>query len=421
MKLTDEEKRILDGGKGDIARRCMEFLVNYGEAVGAERLIDIDGTVTVHPGTFWVHHYAFSENELWELVERGEKFKVPVFADKCTLPGFIFDGYEDCGVEPFNSSYFRDKCFKSLEPWIRLGMVPIFSCAGYLVSSYLPRPRQHCAWVESSAIPWANAILGARTNFDGCFQVAYIGKVPCHGFHLDENRKATIVIRCDSQLSTYLDYELFGWVVGEICGLEVPAMVGIGNPNMSQLVRMNSTLNLGGQVQMYHIVGITPEAPTLEVALGGKRPKLEAVITKKDLRQAYLRINAATSREVDFVYLGCPHYNIVDLQKVARILEGKKCKVPLWVMTNPATFKIGELMGIRDIIQAAGGALLSGTCPGLLGGKMPPARVMATDSAKQAYYITGFAYSEPLQVWYGSMEDCLEAAITGKWPQRKAL
>ena len=212
-----------------------------------------------------------------------------------------------------------------------------------------------------------------------------------------------------------MDYDLLGWAVGEAVGLEVPALAGIGKPTTSQLVKMNSTLNTGGNVRMYHIPGMTPEAPTLEAAFRGKKPERTLTLNRDDLKRVYELINYATSDTVDFVYLGCPHYNIFELQKAAVLLEGKRCKAGLWVMTNPLTYKAAELMGIKETIRKAGGVLLSGTCPGLLRGEMPEAAVMATDAAKQNYYITGFKHPKKFDVWYGTMEDCIEAAVSGKW------
>ncbi len=413
MELTDEEKRILDGRQGDVARKCMKFLVAYGEAAGAERLIDLDGTVDLHPGANWVADYTITPEEIEDLANKGEKFKVPTFANKVTVPGFIFDGWEDCGTLPNSDPEYHRKCLEPLKAWIKMGMVPTFSCADYLTSSFWPAVGQHCAWVESSAIPWVNAVLGARSNFDGCFQSAYLGKVPAYDMHLDENRVATVLVECGCELRTDMDYDLFGWVVGEAVGLEVPALVGIGKPTTTQLVKMNSTLNTGGQVRMYHIPGFTPEAPTLEAAFKGNRFKEKVTVTRSDLKRVYDMMNYGSSDRVDFVYLGCPHYNILELQKVAALLEGRKCKTPLWVMTGPLTYRAAELMGIEMVIRKAGGILLSGSCPGLLMGEMPPATVMATDAAKQDYYITGIA--NRLGVRYGSTEDCIDAAVTGTW------
>ena len=284
MLLTDEEKDMLEGGQGDIKRRCMEFLAAYGEAAGAERLVDLDGTVDMHPGTFWVRDYSFAPEEIEALAKKGEKFKVPTFANKATQPGFIFDGWEDCGTLPDSDPEYHKKCYEPFKYWIQMGMIPTFSCNSYLVASYLPTVGQHCAWVESSAIPWVNAVLGARSNFDGCFQTAYLGKVPAYDMHLDENRIATVLVECEAEIKRNMDFDLLGWAVGEECSLDVPAITGIGKPTTSQLVKMNSALNTGGNVRMYHIPGVTPEAPTLEAAFKGRKPQRKVTITAKDLK-----------------------------------------------------------------------------------------------------------------------------------------
>jgi predicted aconitase len=362
-----------------------------------------------------VPDYVIASAEIEALAAKGEKFKVPTFANKVTAPGVIIDGWESCGTLPSSDPEHHNKCVEPLRSWIRMGMIPTFTCDSYLVCSYWPGIGTHSAWVESSAVPWANAILGSRSNFDGCFQTAYLGKAPAYDMHLDENRVATVLVESASELKSDMDYDLFGWAVGEACGLEVPALVGIGKPTTSQIVKMNSSLNTGGQVRMYHIPGITPEAPTLEAAFKGKKYKKKVIITRDDLKRVYDLMTYASNDNVDFVYLGCPHYNIVELQKVAGLLDGKKCKRPVWVMTNPLTFKAAEMMGIKETIHKAGGALLSGACCGLLMGEMPPCNVLATDAAKQDYYITGTVYPKKLEVWYGTTEDCIDAALTGKW------
>ncbi len=416
MLLTDEEKDMLEGGQGDIKRRCMEFLAAYGEAAGAERLVDLDGTVDMHPGTFWVRDYSFAPEEIEALAKKGEKFKVPTFANKATQPGFIFDGWEDCGTLPDSDPEYHKKCYEPFKYWIQMGMIPTFSCNSYLVASYLPTVGQHCAWVESSAIPWVNAVLGARSNFDGCFQTAYLGKVPAYDMHLDENRIATVLVECEAEIKRNMDFDLLGWAVGEECSLDVPAITGIGKPTTSQLVKMNSALNTGGNVRMYHIPGVTPEAPTLEAAFKGRKPQRKVTITAKDLKRVYDKLNYASNRNVDFVHLGCPFYNIVEIQKVATLLDGKTVKKPIWITTSPLTYKAAENMGLSQTIKKAGGLLISGACCGLLNGEMPPpASVIATDAAKQDYYLTGIVYPRKMEVWYGTTEDCIDAALTGTW------
>ena len=419
MQLTDEEKRMLDGDDGEIKQRCMKFLVEYGEAAGAEKLVDLDGTVDLHPGGGWVGAYSVTMEEVAELAAKGERFKVPTFSDKDAEMNVIVDGWEKCGVLPNSDPEYHVKRLKAIQPLIDMGMIPTYSCTHYLVSSYWPALGSHSAWVESSAIPWVNAVIGSRSNFDGCFQTAYIGKVPYYDMHITENRAATVLIKCEADLKRDMDYDLFGWAVGEACELRVPALTGIGRPNTTQLVKMNSALNTGGQVRMYHIPGMTPEAPTVEAAFQGKKPKETITITENDLKRVYELMNYGTSDDIDFVYLGCPHYNIQDLRKAAGLLEGKKCNTRLWVMTNPQTYRLAEQAGYLKAIEDTGATLLSGVCAGMLYGVvMPPENkpnVMATDACKQDFYMSGHCHPHHCQVRYGTMEDCINAAVTGKW------
>jgi predicted aconitase len=164
---------------------------------------------------------------------------------------------------------------------------------------------------------------------------------------------------------------------------------------------------------------MTPEAPTLEAAFQGKAPRETISITRRDLRRVYDLLNYGTSDEVDFVSLGCPHYNLEQLRRVAGLLEGKKCKVRLWVMTTPGAYPLAEMAGYRAKIEEAGGLLLSGACPGIVRGRVMPGdeypNVVALDAAKQNYYLTGHCHPHKVQVRYGTMEECVDAAVTGKW------
>lgn len=394
----------------------MSFIVAYGEAAGADKLVDIDGTADLHPGLLSLvgDKFPITDQDLEELVRRGEKFRVPTFANK-PVPGFLVDGWENCGCRLNSDPDFHAARMGSLKLLLKMGLIPTLSCDYYLVASQWPTVGQHCSWGESSAIPWANAVLGARTNFDGCFQTAYLGKVPCYDMHLDENRLATVLVESEDPLLTDTDWDLFGWAVGEAVGMGVPALVGTGKPTTGQLVKMNSSLNTGGQVRMFHIPSVTPEAPTLDAAFGGRPCARKVTIGRKDLKRVYELLNTSTSDDVDFVYLGCPHYNIQEVQRAAYLLEGRRCKANIWIMTNPWTFKMAEMMGLRGIIERAGGNVLSGTCAGELRGDFPPARVMATDSAKQNYYITGHCHPREIGVFYGTVDECVDAAITGKW------
>lgn len=142
----------------------------------------------------WIDQFPITEEDIKGCVARGEHFKVSTFANKPIAPSFIVDGWDKCGLCRNGDPKFHAENIARIDPLIKMGLIPMFSCDYYLVSSYLLTVGQHCSWGESSAIPWCNAILGARTNIDGSFQSAYLGKVPAYDMHLDENRIATLEI-----------------------------------------------------------------------------------------------------------------------------------------------------------------------------------------------------------------------------------
>jgi predicted aconitase len=406
----------MDGEEGYIAQKCMKFLVDYGEAAGAERLVDIDGTADIHPGDnpCWIAEYAITQAEIEDCARRGEQFKVPTFANK-PVPGFLVEGWQGCGTWPnCDPDYHKEKLAK-IKPLVQMGMVPSLSCDYYLGTSYYPTVGQHCSWGESSAIPWANAVLGARTNFDGCFQTAYLGKVPYYDLHVTENRAATVLVEFKGDLLCDMDWELFGWAAGEYLGNKVPAFTGLGRPTVTQLVKLNGALNTGGQVRMYHIPGVTPEASCLESAFQGKEPKETVTLTREDLRRVYDLVNWGKNRQVDFVYLGCPFYNIIELQKAAQLLYGRRVRCNTWIVTSPGVYALADQMGLRAKIERSGAQLLAGACACEMRGELLPFQTMATDSTKQNYYMTGFRDPKPITCWYGTTEDCIDAAVTGTW------
>jgi hypothetical protein len=253
-------------------------------------------------------------------------------------------------------------------------------------------------------------------NLDGSFATCFLGKTPNYGMHLTENRVGTVLIKTERPIESELEWDILGYAVGERTHLSVPVITGTTGATTTKLQKLNSALNTSGSVPMYHIPGLTPEAPTVEFALNGKAPQETVVIGEDDLRNAYNAVNFNPAEDVDFVSLGCPHYNIVDLWRLALLLEGKKCKVRLWIMTSPWLYDIAAAQGFVKIFDDSGATLLTGSCPAAMG--MPDGiKTVAMDSVKQAYYITGRYHrpDSPLSVCYGTKEECIDAAITGKW------
>ncbi|WP_073076000.1 aconitase X [Sporobacter termitidis] len=422
--LKDEEKRILQGEEGHVAQLCMEFIVETANVAGAEKLVDLDGTGDFHtPRTAMVPFYEFPFEELKALAESGATFKIPTFANKSPFGELTpVQGWEHCHMCTYGTNCHDDPEFhkKAMHDdyyalYRKMGMMTTHSCASYLTATYLPTMGQHCSWNESSAVPYCNAVLGARTNIDGSFATCFLGKAAYYDMHVTENRHATILVKTERRIQSDLEWDVFGFAVGEECGVAIPCLTGTAKPNTTQFMKLNSGMNTGGNVRMYHIPGSTPEAHTVEMAFGGKKPRRETMIGEAELKRAYETLNYHTADTVDLVYLGCPHLNIVDLMLLARKLEGKKCKVPLWIMSTPWLYSVAKDLGYVKTFKDAGAYLMTGTCLAAMGGVPEGVKNLAVDSAKQSYYITGCYPNDPLGVCYGSQDDCIDAAVTGRW------
>jgi predicted aconitase len=418
---------MLQGEDGVVAQKCMDWLVEMAQIAGAEELVNLDGTGDFHtPWTTMTVHHEISFDELKALADAGGYFKIPTFANKSPfLEESPIHGWEHCAM----CSKYDAQCRRHDDPaahkdfmhdeWYeiyrKMGMLQTHSCANYLVSTYPPTLGQHCSWNESSAIPYCNAVLGARTNIDGSFATCYLGKAPYYDMHVTENRRATVLVQSERLIQTNIEWDVLGFAIGEDCGLAVPCITGTAKPNTTQFCKLNSAMNTGGAIRMYHIPGSTPEARTVEEAFAGLAPKRTVVIGERELRETYDKLNYHRGDRVDMVYLGCPHLSAVDMMLLARKLEGKKVKVPLWIMTAPWLYNVARDQGYLEIYEKAGAHLFDGTCMSAMGSLPEGVRSIAVDSAKQSYYITGCYPDEPIDVFYGTQDDCINAAITGTW------
>jgi len=426
--LTDTEKRILQGEEGVVKQKCMQYLVEMCQIAGAERLVNLDGTGDMHtPGLSISPYYQITVDELVEFAASGGRFAIPTFADKSPFGEQPpIHGWEHCNVcvqqnpewrqdDPvFHEKALHEDIYKVLR---KMGLITTHSCANYLTMSYLPSVGQHCSWFESSQMPYCNATLGARTNFDGTLATCILGKAPYYDMHVTENRLGTILIETTRHIEKDIEWDVYGFAAGEASDVEVPVVLGTSHPTTTQYQKFNSAISTGGAVRMYHLPGITPEAPTIEFATGGKQFKRHITIDENTLRRTYELLNYHTSDDVDLVYLGCPHLNIVDLQRLAVKLDGKKCKIALWIVTAPWLHDIAKQLGYKEIFDNAGAHLMSGTCLAAMGAVPDGVRNIAVDTAKQAYYITG-CYPDDnnrLEVCYGSQDDCVNAALSGNW------
>jgi hypothetical protein len=209
---------------------------------------------------------------------------------------------------------------------------------------------------------------------------------------------------------------MLGYFVGDVVGERVPVLVGnYSRPDLVRYKHFGAAAASSGGVEMYHLVGMTPEAPTLERALGSNRAPEIIHYGPAERRRTYEVLNARGSdRNVDYVMLGCPHAALEQIQEICRLLEGKKISAAcrLWIFTSRAVRAVADSTGLTKVIRDAGGVLITDTCSAI-GQALPPGtKVAALDSAKQTHYLPAIM---GIQAWFGTTQDCIEAALTGRW------
>jgi hypothetical protein len=421
MHLTDEEKRMRDGAEGDAVAAAMDLLIRYGEALGAERLCDtrnVAGTMTqpspakaklVEEGG-WAKAFAVINLDCDDDID-VPRMRVPT----CQLQhGFSDDAaglskYSVANIELQGSaeSYFSER-----------GVNILATCTPYQVGN-LPVRNEHCAWMESSAVVYCNSVLGARTNCEGAASTGaagLTGKIPYWGNHVPENRYANRLVRADVPVESFQDWGMFGYFVGEQVEEERPAVIGaLAQPDLANLKHFGAATATSGGVEIYHIPGITPEAPSLVAAFGGREIPDAATYGPAERRAVYETLNSqGDSDDVDFILLGCPHASLDQIAEIARLLDGKRLRdgTELWVMTPRALRIMADRNGYTAAIERAGGKLLTDSCPAMSKAAPDGVRVFATDSAKQAHYLPAIL---GIEAWFGTLEECVSAALTGRW------
>jgi predicted aconitase len=420
MRLAQDEQAMLDGREGLARQKAMELLIKYGDALGADKFIDVDN-VYILSGLF---SYAdiFKSVDADDVaseyfLDSSERVVVDRVKAFTTNHLFTIDLDNDHWRLVKAPKILHDLEVQTQKYCKRIGVNMTGTCTPYQTGN-VPVFGEHIVWVESSAIAYANAVIGARTNIEGLessFASALTGKTPYWGFHLDENRIGNILVEVDNvDLASVMEYEMLAYYVGGLIGLDIPIYTNLRKtPNADMLKGFSAAGASSGSIEMYHVVGVTPEAHTVEEATGRQKPKMTVSYGKEQRRETYEKLNAAKNDNVDIVAIGCPHYSMRQVAAVARLLEGKKVNgnTMLLIYTAKQIATVADRNGYTDVIKKAGGHLLIDSCP--LNIYVPTTNVVATDAAKIAHYLPGEREFD--NVWYGSMEDCIQAAITGRW------
>jgi len=419
MKLTDSEKAMLDGKEGKTVQRAIDFLIRYGEALGAERLVDtnnVGGYLIATRDNYRKAGGNFDTVFSFTGLDSTETLELPKVKAYSTQLETDMDPeyYELQGkdIEDYNR-------YRANEQYLaNIGIHLMCTCTPYLVGN-VPVKGEHCAWMESSAVVYINSVLGARTNCEGNSSSTasmLTGKTPYWGFHTDEHRLGTHLIQVEHEVQGMMEWGLLGYFAGKAVGEKVPVFDGIRHiPRRDDLKQFGAATASSGGVEMYHIPGITADAKTVQEAFGGKKPLYTLQYGAAERREAYEQLNMlGSNRDVDFVMFGCPHNSLEQTWEICKMLEGKHIKdgSSLWILMPRALKDTANRNGLTRIIEAAGGVIMSDTCPAL--GRIMPkgTKVMATNSAKQAHYLPSIM---GIESWYGTTQECINAAITGRW------
>ncbi|MTI69211.1 MAG: DUF521 domain-containing protein [Firmicutes bacterium] len=354
MKLTYEELKLLNGDYGQDKQEAMEFLIKYGKKAKAEKMLKVSNI-------------------------KGK-------------------------VGGFNCSSNINKKFK-------------YSCTPYLIGR-IPVYKEHCAWMNSSAVGFCNSVIGARTNtetIETIEAISLVNRIPFYGLHIKENRYATYEIDVDTNINSNKEFGVLGYFIGNEVENEIPVIKGINSTlDLMKFKHINSAITFSGGIELFHIVGKTPEANTLKEALGNNKAKDIINFGNKEKKEFYDLLNTSKDEQIDLVVLGCPNVNLEEIWEIRNYLHDKviNSRILLYIYLPRYIKYLADESGCTEVIEKAGGYFLVDNCPLYSVSKLTNIKVVATNSSRQANYLSQFFNK---QVWYGSTKECIEAAISGIW------
>src|SRR5258706_4073480 len=375
---------MLDGGRGPAARLAMSILVRMADVYGASELMDIsqahiDSTISLGDATL-----EFGER----LASLGARVAVPT---SLNVSGVDECGWKDWAVSPD----WAAKAARQMLAYEKMGAVPTWTCAPYQ-THMRPAFGQQIAWGESNAIAFANSVIGARTErypdlLDIC--CAITGRVPAVGLHLTTERAGQMLIRVTGVPPALQSDDQFFAVLGHLVGTlaedRIPVIDGIVvSPAEDQLKAFAAASASSGRVALFHMIGVTPEAPTLDPAFQGRAPGQMVDVRIDDLRAARKELTTADGRELDMVILGSPHFSLAEFRALAPLVAGQRVdpRVKFLVTSSRLMKEQAESAGGLAPIAAFGAQITLDTRL-LASPLLPPGvRTLMTNSAEYAYH-----------------------------------
>ena len=389
----------------------MRLVLRASEVTGAARLIDITGA---HVDSCLYHGEA-TLDFVDRLVDGAARVSVPTTLNVGALDLMHPELWR-------GDARTAERGRLLMERYRALGARPTFTCAPYQLADSRPALGQHVAWGESNAIAFCNSVLGARTNRYGDFldiAAAITGRVPEAGLHLTEARRATLVLRLAADVPAPLRnadqlFPLLGIAVGRRAGSSVAAVDGLA-PGQSEdtLKALGAAAASSGSVAMFHVVGSTPEAATLDDALQHQDAVATEQIGRDELRAIREELSTAAGERLGAVSLGTPHASLTELERIAALLDGRRVHsdVELLVSTGRDVLETATERGTAARLRESGVEMLVDTCSYIAPVLRSTDGAVMTDSAKWAYYAPGNIGAD---VVIGSMEECVASAVAGR-------
>lgn len=397
MQLTDTEQRFLDGDYGQAARTAMEILVALGEIYGADCLLPVR---SVQIAGVSYHNLGEAGLEFLEELARDGRALVPTSLNPA---GMDLERHREMGI----GADFAASQLRIIEAFRRMQVATTLTCTPYHIGM-TPGPGDTLAWSESSAVTYANSVLGARTNREGgpsALAAALCGCTPRYGLHLTAERASTLQVVVDTALAGPSEWGLLGAAIGQQRPGALPLIVARSTPDVVALKALAAALPTFGGQPMFHLVDVTPEAGQQ------KLPADQLTVNAALLDATRQQLEAGASDRIDLVTVGCPHASLDELTQLAQLLGDSQVAVPLWISTAPGVRDQARARGLVETIEHSGARVWAGTCFAVAPLKGRFTQVV-TNSAKGCYYGAGHNL---FRMRLASVEQCVQAALTGCW------
>lgn len=418
MRLSDIEQAMLQGKLGEPRKWAIEQQMRVGRFFDAEDFVPIaqvhlmaDAESLGPMGVEFLEGLAAASPE-------HRKVRVPTITDP---RGIDFDAYRRLGQTETMASLER----RAIDAFQAMGFLMTDTCINYQ-TVMPPVLGEHVAFGDTGSTIYANSVQGARSNFEGgpsALAAALTGRTPRYGYHLPEKRHATRVFLLRDRPKDLSAWGALGGVIGRKLQSywEVPAILGVDEPPTSdELKHFGAALASYGTVALFHMIGVTPEAPELPAVIGAETPKTET-ISAKDI-QAFYAGYGGTGDKLDVVVFSAPQLSLVEMSQVADLLDGRQVhpETTVLVVTSPEIKAASDRLGLTRRIERAGAIVLKGVCfyqmhAREIGEAMGWKRLMS-NSAKLVNIIGGYGYTPSL----GTMAACIDAAVAGRVPEKVA-